>query len=73
VSPEALVFKAYGLHNLGAVEIITEAKYEAWFENCQRIVVDNVDYQVFRQAPGSRALIQKRPYNLLRVILQRKD
>jgi len=73
VSPEALIFKQYGLHNIGAIEIITESKYENWFENCERVVVNSVDYQVFRQAPGSRALIQKRPYNLLRVILQRKD
>ena len=71
VSPEALVYKQYGLHQMGAVELICEAKYKNYFTLSNRVVIDGIDYQVFREGTGSRTLIQERPYKLLRVILSR--
>ena len=32
VSPEALVYKQYGLHEVGAKEILCDARYKEWFE-----------------------------------------
>jgi|WetSurSiteA1Bulk_404760.scaffolds.fasta_scaffold30278_3 hypothetical protein len=72
ISPEALVYKQYGLHNMGAIELICEDRYENALKICNKIVIDDVEYQVFREATGNKAIIQKRPYHLLRAILNRK-
>lgn len=69
VSPEALVWKQYGLDNVGAKEIICEEKYKTWFENCSKIEIDSIEYQVFREGTGNRSLIVKRPYQLIRVVV----
>lgn len=71
VSPEALVYKQYGLHRMGAKEIICELKYRDLFTNCNKVVIENDEYQVFREGVGSRALIQERPYNMMRVVLSK--
>lgn len=73
ISAEAWILKEYGVHRIGAIEIIAEDKYETWFQNCQRVVVNDIDCQVFQSSVGSKALIQKRAGNLIRVLLQRKD
>lgn len=72
LSPEALVWKQYGLAEIGAVEIIVESKYQKWFENCVKVIIDSQTYTVFKDATGDRALIQKRSNDVIRVILKRK-
>jgi len=73
VSPASLVFKEIGLGQTGAVEVITEQKYRNWFENAQRIVIDDIDYQVYKFATGGRSYVQNRAGNMVRVFLTRKD
>ena len=73
VSPEALVYKQYGLEKMGAVSVLTKRKYKTWFEECRRIVIDNADYEVFREGVGTKAIISDRPAQLIRVILTRKE
>ena len=73
ISSEALVWKQYGLKEMGAKEILCEAKYENWFKIANKIEIDSDEYEVFREATGFRAIIQKRPYNLIRVVIQKKD
>ena len=73
VSPSSLVFKEIGLHQIGAVEVVTEDKYVEWFEQADRIVIRTEEYQVFRQGTGSRTLVQRRPYQLARIFLTRKE
>ena len=34
ISPEALVWKQYGLREMGAKEIICDKRYRNWFEKC---------------------------------------
>ena len=70
-TPGSLVFKQIGMHQHGAVEIVTEKKYANWFENVTRIVIDSVDYQVYKHS-GGKALIQQRPMNLVKITLTRK-
>lgn len=72
ISPEALVWKAYGLQEMGAIEILCEAKYKNWFKVANRVVVNGDEYSVFKTGTNNRVLIQDRPYNNIRVILQRK-
>lgn len=72
VSPEALVWKQYGLAETGAVEIITDSVHLNKFKICSKVVVDSDEYQVFKEGTGGKALIQERSGNLIRVILQRK-
>jgi hypothetical protein len=71
ISPEALVWKQYGLNEIGAIEIITEYKYKKWFELCTKVEYKDDTYNVLKEATGSRAVIQARPNNTLRVILQK--
>lgn len=72
VSPEALVYKQYGLHEVGAKEIICDARYKEWFEKCAKIVIDSKEYQVFKEATGQRAIITSRPFQTIRVVVSRR-
>ena|SRR3990167_6203811 len=72
ISPEALVWKKYGLAEIGAVEVITEAKYENWFRTCNKIEIDGDEYSVFKDAGGMKFIIEKRRNSMLRIVLQRK-
>ncbi len=71
ISPEALVYKQYGLHQIGAKEIICELRYKNMFLNCNKIIINNDTYQVFKEGGGSRAIMQERAGNLLRVVVMR--
>lgn len=73
ISPEALIWKEYGLHNIGAKEVICKAKYKGWFEKANKIEIDGEEYQVFKDGTGTNVIIQDRPYQLLRVALKRKE
>ena len=72
VTPEALVWKQYGLKEMGAIEILTEEKYKKWFENCIKIEYKNDVYTVFKDSAGSRAIIQSRPNDIIRVVLMKQ-
>ena len=71
ITPEALVYRQFGLDQIGALEIITEAKYKTIFENCNKIVVNGDNYIVFKEGTG-KSVITKRPGNLLHVVITRK-
>ncbi len=71
ITPEALVWKQYGLHQMGAKEILCEEKYRNWFEKCNKIQIDNITYQVFKEGTGNRTLIAKRPMKMIRVVVSR--
>ena len=73
VSPEALVYKQYGLAQTGAVELVCEDRWKNAFENANKIEIDDIEYQVFREGTGQRTLISKRPNKLLRVVLSKKN
>ena len=72
ISAEALTWKQYGLTETGAVELITDSKYTEWFKKCNRIVINNCDYSVYKVGSDSRVLIYDRPGGLIRVILEKK-
>ncbi len=72
ISPSSLVWKQYGLSNIGAVEIITEAKYSSWFETANKITIDSEDYALFREGTGGRAVILKLANNLIKVTLNKR-
>jgi len=72
ISPQTAFYKQYGLENSGMMEILCESRYRTWFEKCNKIVIDSIEYQVFREKTGNRTLITKRPYNMLRVVVTRK-
>jgi hypothetical protein len=71
ITPEALVWKQYGLHQVGAKEILCDKSYRTLFEKCNRIVIDGIDYQVFREGTGNRTLIIERPMDMIRVVVSR--
>jgi hypothetical protein len=72
VSPEKLVWRQYGLSETGAVEVLTSDRYIEWFKKANRIVIDNVDYSVYKVGSDNRVLIDRRAGGLIRVILQKK-
>lgn len=72
ISPEKLVWKKYGLEEMGAVEILCEEKYDSWFRNCHKIIINDKEYCVFKEGVGKKAVIQSRPGKIIRVVLSRK-
>lgn len=72
LSSEALVWKQYGLKEIGAKEILCDKRYKNWLEICNKITIQGEDYSVFKEGTGNRVLIQERPFNMIRVILQKK-
>lgn len=73
LSPETAFWKQYGLFQNGMKEILCEARYRKYFELCNRIVIDSIDYQVFKSGTGGKTMITERPFNIIRVVLSRKD
>jgi len=73
ISPEALVWKQYGLSNIGTKEILCRRKYRNYFETCAKIEVDGEEYQVFKEGTGGKTIISERPGELIRVVITRKD
>ncbi len=71
ITSEALVWKQLGTKELGAKAIICEDRYINWFKTCTKIQIDNKDYQVYKDNIGSKAYIEQRPGNLIRVIVNR--
>jgi hypothetical protein len=71
LTPTSLVWRNYGLKETGAKEILCDAKYKTWFENCNKVEIEGETYQTFREGTGNRAIITSRPYNLIRVVLQK--
>ena len=72
ISPEKLVWKEYGLQEMGAIEILCDSRYKNWFKICAKVEVGTDEYSVFKVGTGSRVLIQDRPGNLIRVVLEKK-
>jgi hypothetical protein len=72
VSPEALVYKQYGLAELGAKEILTEKRYIEYFRQANLIKIDGDEYIVYKEGTGNRLMISERPFNLIRVVVSKK-
>jgi hypothetical protein len=66
------VYKSYGLHEQGAVEVLCSDRYKEWFERCSKIIINTKEYQVFKEAAGQRAIITNRPFKMIRVVLSRR-
>jgi len=72
ISPQALVYKSYGLHEIGAKEIICSSRYKEWFLKCAKITINDEEYQIFKEAAGSRAIISDRRFKTIRVVIARR-
>ena len=73
ISPEALVYKTYGLQNLGAKEILCDSKYKNYFELCNKIEIDGDNYTVFKEGTGHKTVISNRTKKIIRVMITRND
>ena len=73
ITPEALVWKQYGLREMGAKEIICDKRYRNWFEKCNKIEINGEKFQVFKEGTGNRCIIQERPFNLIRVVINKVE
>ena len=80
ITPEQLIYKQYGLSNMGALEIIVDDKYYNWFKIANKITVDGVDYRVMREgnADGTPSnprgtVVAKRAFKMVRLVLVRND
>lgn len=71
LKPEALVWKQYGLSEVGAKEILCEDKYEEYFRLANKIKIDTDTYQTYRENVGNRCLITKLPCKLMKVVVSK--
>jgi len=72
ILPETAYWKQYGQHIDGAKEISCSARWKDLFINANKITIDNIDYQVFKDS-GKKLLITDRPLNTIRIILSRLE
>ena len=72
LSATSLVWKNYVLKEQGAIEFLCREKYRNWFENCNKIMINEEEYEVFKEGTGGKSIITNRPYNVIKVVLQRK-
>ena len=72
VKPEALVWKQYGLKEMGAKEILCDSKYSDYFRNARKIEIEGDQYVTYKEGMPRAALITKRPFKLIRVVLFKK-
>ena len=73
LSAEALVYKHYGLQNLGMKEILCDARYKKYFQNCNKLTIDGDNYTVFKEGTGNKTMISNRSNKLIRVVVTRND
>lgn len=71
LSPTSLVWNQYGLREQGALEVIVDSKYLSYFENANKIEIDNKEYEVYKEATGNRTLITERKKKIVRLVLTR--
>ena len=71
ISAEKLVWKSYGLSEMGAKEILCRKQYSSWFKNCNKVKIDGDTFQVMKEAQGNRAIIEERPFDMIRVVLRK--
>lgn len=72
ILPETAFWKQYGQHIDGAKEIVCEARFKDCFLNANRITIDDIDYQVFKDS-GRKVMISDRPLDTIRIIISRLD
>ena len=70
ISSSALVWKEYGLQEMGSIEILCDSKYTDWFKTCVSIVVNGKNYRAYKFGQGKLAIIEDRGHGLIRVALQ---
>jgi hypothetical protein len=71
IKPESLVWRQIGLSEVGSKEIICEEKYASWLRICNKLMIDNDEFEVYKENVGNRALITKLPFKLIRVVLSK--
>jgi len=69
IKPEALVWKQYGLKEIGAKQILCDSKYAELFRIGNKIVINGDDYVPYKEGLGNKALITSYPYNVIKVVL----
>ena len=80
VTPQQLIYKQYGLSNIGAKELICDEKYLDWFKIANKIVISDIDYKVLSvgNAAGTASnpkgsLFTKRAFKMAKIVLVRND
>jgi hypothetical protein len=68
---EQAFYKQYGIHHSGIKSVICEDKYEDWFKRANKIVIDDDEFEVFKDSGGQMS-ITKRPFKLIRITIVRK-
>lgn len=71
IKSESLVWRQYGISEVGAKEILCEDKFAEWFRLCNKITIDSDEYQVYKTNVGNRMLIEKRPLKLVRIVVSK--
>ena len=72
IEMESLIWKQMGTKEVGAKELLCPFRYKNWFLNANKIVIEDDDYEVYRENVGSKVMMSKRPFQQLRVILRKK-
>jgi len=58
-SPKALVWKDYGVKEIGAKQVMVEPQNKSLIENCVKLIIRDEEYTVFKDAASSKLQIWK--------------
>ena len=72
IDAESLIWRQMGTQETGAVEILCEERYKNWFVTANKIIINDDEYEVYKEATGGNVMIQKRPFKVIRVVLRKK-
>jgi len=80
VSREQLVYKQYGLSNIGAVEVICDEKYISWFKTANKITINSANYSVLSVSNDAGSnnspknnVFMKRAFKMAKIVLTQED
>jgi hypothetical protein len=59
-SPKALVWKDYGIKDIGTKQVMIEPKYLSLIENCVKLKIRDEEYTVFKDAASNKLQIWQR-------------
>jgi hypothetical protein len=69
IKPESLVYRQVGLAETGAVEVLCENRFAEYFRLANKIIIDDDQFQVYKDNVGNRLQITKIPFELCKIML----
>jgi len=68
----SLIWKEYGLQEMGAVQVLCDKQYKNYFMDCTKAEIDGQEFTVYKDTEGNRQNITENKAGFITVILSKK-